>query len=195
VDNVVVQFIKCAESRRQLGPFCWAYFNRRFGCSTCRSGFAAAAATGTHDSNSVSSKAIAERLLASHTNATGTVGGVVSCSCSILPLYLQWEGHSVTIMGVERAQTNGGSSDTEVDKMNLLVLDPVKDGTKLKQALSRRNVAPARLPCKRLLAKDCQIVLCTNRPLSMYEMQERQRQVCAVTAAQDAVMKITQRGL
>jgi hypothetical protein len=199
VDNVVVQFIKCAESRRQLGPFCWAYFNRRSRCSTCRSGLsaAAAAAAGTHNNNSnMSSQAIAERLLASNTNATGEVT-VVSCSCSILPIYLQWEGHSVTIMGVER-QMNGGSSSSsssEVDKMNLLVLDPIQDGTKLEQALSRGNLAPARLPCKRLQAKDCQIVLCTSRPLSMYEMQQRQQQVCAVTAAQDAVMKIAQRGM
>jgi hypothetical protein len=192
VDNVVVQFIKCAESRRQLGPFCWAYFNRRSGCSTCRSGFVTT--SGTH-SNNMSSQAIAERLLASNTNSAGAAGGV-SCSCSILPLYLQWEGHSVTIMGVER-QMNGGSSSSgsEVGKMNLLVLDPIQDGTKLEQALSRGNLAPARLPCKRLQAKDCQIVLCTSRPLSFYEMQQRQQQVCAVTAAQDAVMKIAQRGM
>jgi hypothetical protein len=194
VDNAVVQFIKCAESRRQLGPFCWEYFNRRSGCSTCRSGCAAAPCTHSSNNN-MSSQAIAERLLASNTKATDGVT-VVSCSCSILPLYLQWEGHSVTIMGVER-QMNGGSSSSgsEVDKMNLLVLDPIHDGTKLQQALSRSNLAPARLPCKRLQAKDCQIVLCTNRPLSLYEMQQRQQQVCAVTAAQDAVMKIAQRGM
>jgi hypothetical protein len=197
VDNVVVQFIKCAESRRQLGPFCWAYFKRQSGCSTCRSGGGAAAA-GTHSSNNnnMSSQAIAERLLASNTNAAGAPAGGGTCSCSILPLYLQWEGHSVTIVGVER-QMNGGSTSSglEVDKMNLLVLDPVQDGTKLEQALSRGNLAPARLTCKRLQAKDCQIVLCTSRPLSMYEMQQRQQQVCAVTAAQDAVMKIAQRGM
>jgi hypothetical protein len=200
VDNAVVQFIKCAASRRQLVPFCWAYFNRRAGCSTCRLGFAAA--TGTHNcSNSnMSSQAIAERLLASNNNvaADGAAGGVVSCSCSILPLYLQWEGHSVTIMGVERQMNGASSSDSsgsEVDKINLLVLDPIQDGTKLELALSRSNLAPARLPCKRLQTKDCQIVLCTSRPLSIYEMQERQQQVCAVTAAQDAVMKIAQRGM
>jgi hypothetical protein len=102
-------------------------------------------------------------------------------------------------MGVERQTTGGGGFDDSaqipvLDKINLLVLDPAKDGTKLEQALSRSDLAPARLACKKLQHKDCQIVLCTSRSLSLYEIEERKQQVCAVTAAQDAVMRIAQRG-
>jgi hypothetical protein len=180
IDNTIVQFIKCAESRQQLGPFCWAYFHRLAGCPLCQAG-------------TVSSMAVAQQLLShpatvDHSKVASTMaeGSAVSCQCSLPPLYLQWEGHSVTVVGVERRTPTVAGTD-------LLVLDPMQDGSRLSLALSQCDLAPARLPCKRMQGKDCQIILYTTGFLTTFEKTDRKERVCAATAAQEAVMKVVPR--
>jgi len=70
-----------------------------------------------------------------------------SCPCPSLPLYLQWEGHSVTVVGVEM--------DASGDTKNLLVFDPIKEDSRLKEALQRGDLQPFRLAVCGLQPKDC----------------------------------------
>eukprot|EP00521_Asterionellopsis_glacialis_P011392 CAMPEP_0195299528 /NCGR_PEP_ID=MMETSP0707-20130614/25712_1 /TAXON_ID=33640 /ORGANISM="Asterionellopsis glacialis, Strain CCMP134" /LENGTH=202 /DNA_ID=CAMNT_0040361959 /DNA_START=609 /DNA_END=1217 /DNA_ORIENTATION=+ len=138
-----------------------------------------------------------------------------TCSCPSLPLYLQWEGHSITIVGVEKREKYSG-----VDDITLLVFDPMANGPKLKNDLQRAlargkgakssftNGSPApetgvthvgklpsnmRLSSNKLLAKDCQILMCSLRPLNSREKNLSRDRVNAVTAAKAAVVRSLRR--
>jgi actin-like ATPase involved in cell morphogenesis len=99
----------------------------------------------------------------------------------MLPLYLQWEGHSVTIVGVEKTKSN---------TIQFLLFDPLKDGTKLKQTLLSKQkdvLAPMRLPCAKFLTKDCQVVVCSPRQLTELERNAIRSGPNVITASSDAV--------
>ena len=174
VDCAVVQFINCRESRALLGSFVSNYFLRG-PCFVC-----------DWSVRNVSCLTWAEQLLdaALTTLSDSVTNGVTSCSCPVLPLYLQWEGHSVTIVGVE----------TKTGDINFLIFDPMKSGRVLKQALSsnRKDVlAPMRLSSKKLLNKNCQVLLCSPRALSDAERNAIREcaSVNVTTAAREAVRR------
>ena len=172
LDSAVLQFIKCSESRAYLGPFVWSYFRRKQ-CA-CR--------------EETSCAAWAEQLLATAAGSTEDYVTDPTCPCPVLPLYLQWKGHSVTIVGVEKMAN---------DEMHFLLLDPMTDGSKLKQALSSpsSDKMPARLSSSnKLLKMDCQIVMCSPRALTELERStSRDNRTNTVTAAKDAVLRFLQR--
>jgi Peptidase family C78 len=183
VDATVVQFIQCHESRKLLPKFVQAYFGKGVtgiqGCSFCqqqRQQEAVAVAVG--------SKYCVHGLLqhAAAAAAANDVGLLLQllpaeCTCPILPLYLQWEGHSVTIVGI----TDDGN--------NLLVLDPMKSAITLQQELATAPfLEPLQLPIHRLQNKDTQIILCTLSPLSNAARNHiRECGGSVVTAAEAAV--------
>jgi hypothetical protein len=173
VDACVVQFIRCAASRRLLGRFCAAYF-------------CAAASPVSSDCPFCSlrpSQSLARMLLAVASSATSVPASSATCACPRLPLYLQWEGHSVTIVGVE---CNSGDDEEPV---NLLLMDPVKSGSRLQASLRRGEVQPARLDLRKLAKKDCQIILASRRVLPAAEASQwKEAGINAVTAAEAAVL-------
>lgn len=179
LDSTVVQFIKCRESRAMLGPFVWNYFLQGpcFSCSNA--------------DGSISCSSWAERLLeaaASRTENTKETKNDTCCSCPILSLYLQWEGHSATIVGVEKTKNND---------ISFLMFDPLKNGSTLKQALQsnrKDTLAQMHLSSKTLLKKDVQVVMCSPRALVEKERHAiRKFKGNVVTAAEDAVARFCQR--
>jgi hypothetical protein len=168
LDSAVVQFIMCRESRKLLGPFVWNYFCRG-PCFSCHGNV-----------SNTSCSTWAERLLYTKEEYKDAQD---ACPCPVLPLYLQWEGHSVTIVGVEKTKAN---------EIHFLLFDPMKDGSQLKQALvsNQKDVlAPMRLPSTKLLTKDCQVVVCSPRQLTKEERDASRDRPRVVTAASDAVMR------
>ena len=178
LDSTVVQFIKCPASRRLLLPFCRAYFS----CNGNGKNEESSASTDTDcctTHSKASSPMIARNLLQRATQRAT----VAPCRCSRLPLYLQWRGHSVMIVGV----VNSPSSS------ELLVLDPLKNGTTLTRALQRHDTGPLRLDSKKLEKEDCQIVLLSTRSLSPGDRERMRKQVQSLTAAETDVMRVAER--
>lgn len=170
MDSSVVQFIKCRASRALLPKFVKSYFSKKLGKEACP--FCSL--------SPMRSEACAEELL-QFASAAEDLQLESDCRCPLLPLYLQWEGHSVTIVGIE---TKPG------EEAQLLVFDPLKEGSRLRETLAReKTLKVLRLPFKRLLETDIQIVLPSMRGLSTGEQNARRNQVNAVTAANEAVMQ------
>lgn len=170
VDTTVIQFIHCHESRDLLPKFVWAYFSKVNGQEGC-----------PHSPTSVHSRSCAEALL-EWAPMMNTIPVEAACECPLLPLYLQWEVHSVTIVGIE-------------DDGTLLVYDPLKKGQAMMNDLSKEATARPihlnsinRISTKSLLTHDTQVVLCTLNPMTTND-----KQLCkgkgfnVLTAAQKAV--------
>jgi hypothetical protein len=167
-DATVIQFIKCRESRALLPKFVKEYFLKKLGKEGC-----------PFCSVDMRSEASSKELL-QFASMTEDVHIESACDCPLLPLYLQWEGHSVSIVGIETVLPS--------NDLHFLVFDPLKNGTSLKTTLSsNKTLAPLRLSCKKLLGKDAQLILCSTRSLSPSEKSARRRSPPAVTAAEDAV--------
>mmetsp|Transcript_24929 Transcript_24929/g.37179 ORF Transcript_24929/g.37179 Transcript_24929/m.37179 type:complete len:544 (-) Transcript_24929:188-1819(-) len=239
IDSVVAQFIHCHESRSLLGKFVWSYFTRKVGRDAC---FFCSCSKSSHDachndddSESSflmwSSVAQATELLriaeVSHGN-NNIEEDCYYCQCPLLPLYLQWEGHSVTIVGIKNATSPPGSSSddsTATPQFSLLVFDPLKEGSILKEKISstlsqrqllcreeneknsssgcsmdskimmekdEASIAAMYLPVSKLINEDCQIVMCSARPLSISERRKCRGRANAVTAASRAVGTVLQ---
>ena len=168
IDATVVQFIDCQESRSMLPKFVKAYFSKALDRDGC-----------PFNSNCVGSSPHAKALLDIVT-VQDKIIVQESCSCHLLPLYLQWEGHSVTIVGIEEDGT-------------FLVYDPSKNGQRIQHDLtSNRSFSPLRLnsvakvSTKDLLSKDTQIILCTLQSLPN---NKRGKIPAVITAANDVVVK------
>ena len=107
--------------------------------------------------------------------------GVSSCTCPVLPLYLQWEGHSVTIVGVEM------NKDMAVSQ--LLVLDPMKCGKRIAKELRQGNIAPLRKPLASLLSRNSQIIVCSTNSMTHGQRESIKRTANCLTAAEKEVEK------
>lgn len=176
IENAVVQFIGCLESRSQLGPFCAAYFSKQHGlaCPYCCK-------------DSTSSHAVARRLLqVAESSSSISPSSTSSCPCPTIPLYLQWKGHSVSIVGVDFAP--GGNK-----VRNLLIFDPIQKGSRLKDALLKRDLKPLRLAVSKLEKKDCQIIVTSVQTLSFEDKMRLKAGVNALTAAHAAVQRAMSR--
>ncbi len=158
IESAVIQFIRCRESRELLPRFFQAYFakcSRVRACPFC---------------SNVEGDALhyAQHFLDSATT-TCTSSSSRKCQCPSLPLYLQWEGHSVTVVGMQ------GEHD-------VLIYDPLK------------KQRPTRLCVSKVIAKDTQVVLVSSfRPFSSLQQQKRKQADSesrfVATAAVDAVSR------
>jgi hypothetical protein len=174
LDSVVVQFIKTDESRRLLGPFVWSYFGKRAGCDCLEPRMSASTAEDLLEYANTLPKDEVENL---------------NCTCPSVPLYLQWEGHSVSVIGIRKVE---GDTDYQ-----LLVLDPAKDGNAIHERLSRAfelpttqdAIDPLILETREVADKDCQLVMVTTRSLEDLDIDEMKERVNAVTAARESVVK------
>ena len=172
VDSTVVQFLSCHESRSLLGKFVIRYFESRFRDRHCML------------LNEVGSRILVNDIMEEIERDGDPVqqnkddkssfeqdrGG--SCVPSIAPIYLQWEGHSVTIIGVEILNDHS---------FNLLLLDPNRK--------TMKDVVTI-LPSTKLLNRDHQIIVTSTRTLSDDERDERKlsENSSVVTAANSAVL-------
>ena len=177
IDATLVQFVACRKSRMLLPSYVKAYFSKqlgRRGCPFCCS-----------SDSSMTSTAKAEELRHLVETSGGARKGETQCDCPCLPLYLQWEGHSVTLVGIETVPTRLHKKKN--DGINYLVLDPLKQGSKINDGLRvKKALDPLRLDAKSLFQKDAQLVYCSLRPLSP---SERDLEVKSVTAAKEAVKR------
>ena len=181
IDATVIQFVMVADSRMQLGPFLYHYFGRTH--CTCH--------TTNHNNTTTtnSSPALATKLLSScnrNSNHNPTPRQTI-CDCPRYPLYLQWEGHSVTVIGIEYSNDDNDTKDDLV----LLLFDPVKSGTAVMKQLGAKRQStdnnnhnwPWRLPASKLVHKDTQLILCTSTSNS-----PNRRVVQVQTAAESKVL-------
>lgn len=170
LDSVVVQFVKCKESREMLPKFVRSYFTKALGndgCPFCEGG-----------QQTAKSDLVAEQLLQF---ASSSINIDQSCDCPLLPLYIQWEGHSMTIVGIDSDGT-------------FLVLDPEKPGQRVKGDIKNKKVnknsSVFHLLPKELISKDTQIIVTSLCSLSYQEKQSRMNEGKVLTAAQEAVRKL-----
>ena len=162
VDSIIVQFIKTPQNRALLGRFVWAYFNRvchtPFGCSSCQSGHCNVQCRGSDGGgcNEEDPFPLASPILTSLEYADHLLREIVKfqsqgieqqqqqrCHCSIPPLYLQWDGHSVTVVGVKRmnhtsTSIHGHRSESSPsDLFSLIIFCPQKNVINVKSALTK----------------------------------------------------------
>lgn len=132
MDATVVQFAETAASRQLLMPYCRAYFGREWSID--------------------SSVSLAQAVLDQATSSASS-SDASTATRNPLPLYLQWQGHSVTIIGVSGSQ--------------LSVLDPASKKPKTLSLLARR---------------DYQILVVTPSELPAWDRAQRKRVVSALRA-------------
>jgi hypothetical protein len=182
IDATIVQFAKNMENRSCIGSFVWAYFSRLGPECDCQA------------SNSrMTSYQYAQELVQTAKQIHGSAEetpSLITCSCTLLPLYLQWAGHSVTIVGIrrERIITSNGSASI---RYHLIVFDPQKDGGMLRNKLTnelsksgqrQRNCLNfMELSTERLLNKDTQVLLSTARIISDHERERCKERVSCIS--------------
>jgi Peptidase family C78 len=170
LDATVVQFISVQESRTQLGSFCAAYMGRR----SCSGSSSRELAEGLLRDLNVTEQSWAPPQSESSSHGADAAG-------PSLPLYLQYKGHSVTIVGVEY-----DNHPVSPKVSNLLVFDPRQRGDQLRSALQRGDLAPFRRSVARLHSQDTQVVLCTPSGI-------RTKDMSVVTANEGAVLRYRRR--
>lgn len=175
LDACVVQFIKCFPSRRLLAPFVYRYFH---GCS------------GQDETKEDATRVLTWAEKVYQKDAT-IVTPEKRTDSTVLPMYLQWEGHSVTVVGIEPPANAGGIAKTNWSQWNLVVFCPSYDCSSLTS--SSTTVAPFRVSCRVLQQKDCQLILAGWEPLTEQQRRERRNVANVVTAAKDAVVDYTAR--
>jgi hypothetical protein len=174
IDATIIQFANTMENRNVISSFVWSYFSRLGPGCECQG---QTITTSYQYANDLIEAA--KQIRAATSEETPCL---ITCNCTLLPLYLQWAGHSVTIVGIRRErfiQSNG----TPSIRYHLIVFDPQKNGEMLRSKLlgelsksSDRRLQNClhfmELPAERLLSKDTQILLSTARVINE---QERER--------------------
>jgi hypothetical protein len=110
----------------------------------------------------------------------GDESSELRCKCAIPPLYLQWEGHSITVIGIRKISNGNGQPPS----FNLIVFDPQK-----KQLGDVKNILSSRsgltdtskkfvntqieVPASKIHCKDTQIILSTTRIIDTAERNRR----------------------
>ena len=152
VDSIIIQFIKKEENRALLGKFVWAYFNRICGSVGCTCCLNSSSSKGDDDNDnnfliekdrknppplaspSVLASEYADNLLNEMGKSDFDTGEGIGepyppsrCKCSLPPLYLQWDGHSVTVIGVKRINgINNSNGQGTPPSYTLIVFCPQK---------------------------------------------------------------------
>ena len=155
IDCTVVQFKRSSSSIKRslwIGAFIWNYFSKYY-CSS-------------NDSFDIANEII--QTLKSKQGkqqnvCTGDKTTSITTTATTVPLYLQWEGHSILVIGIEK-----DVSSTASTRFNLLAFDPNKSGSKLKQQLLKNKaslLSKIRFPISKIEHKDVQFILCTKQSL------------------------------
>jgi len=192
IDSIIVQFIKTKENRAMLGSFVWAYFSRICGCGpfgcSCNGNDSRRNPLASPILHSPEYAANLLREISSSSTVRGRDDSTPQCKCSLPPLYLQWEGHSVTVVGIRK----NTSANEQSPSFNLIIFCPQKQQLlALKNMLSeltRRDPADIslgsghsekfvksviELPVSKLQHKDCQILLSTAWTINEAESHRR----------------------
>lgn len=137
IDSTVIQFIRTRQSREMLPLFVREYFSKQLGKGACPY----CSRENALDPNVApfmdSAYQHAQQLLDTLSCHVVIPRPNPVCECPLLPLYLQWEGHSVTVV------------DTDLPEC-LLVFDPLE------------RTSPTRLPVADIIKKDTQILMMTS---------------------------------
>ena len=164
IDSVVIQFIKCYKSRQQLPYFIRNYFDDDSNSYTNNNNSNNNNNNNNNDACFIANKVLSDAYTESNfgisqqkqqqttKNARTTNNAFIQKTK--VPLYLQWEGHSVTIVGIEiqvkvkqntsviaasvaaTATTAKNNNDNNYDyDFTLLVLDPLKSSIKIQKDL------------------------------------------------------------
>ena len=164
IEATVVQFINTSHSRSLLGPFVYFYFSQ------------------SESTSAPDLLNMAENWTATEIPTAGNEKG----SKTRAPLYLQWKGHSVSIIGIDILIPTKGSNGVLLESANisLLVFDPQMKGSdllhKLKSGKSWKEVFY--LPMSKLIEKDCQVVHCSQNLLSGEERFCKRTAIRSLTA-------------
>jgi len=184
IDSTIVQFANNAENRSAVGAFVWAYFSRLVGPECECHGQRAR----------LTSYQYAKDLIQAANQIRGSgsdINPYLLCNCSLLPLYLQWLGHSVTIVGIrrERLITSNGIPGI---RYHLIVFDPQRAGemllskltNELNKSTSQRHqncISFVELSTEKLLTKDTQILLSTTRIMKEHEREHCKERVGCIS--------------
>ena len=200
IDATIVQFVKTQESRAALGKFVWAYFSKMIGadgCACCSSGRDNDSDNSLASPSMKSIQYVSQLLQIIRTDGgSGRDGECVCqcCKCSRPPLYLQWSGHSVSIVGIRRVKC---VNDAEAfnERFHLIIFDPMKNGplikSKLSAQLNRKTsdtghshdcTSVVELATHTLRNKDCQILLSTARLIDDVERDRCKTKISCITA-------------
>ena len=192
VDCTVVQFVRRDSSRRLLVDFLWQYFDSQSGFDRCHhDANNGDGSTRTSTGNGACTGDLAKIILsncghgvaitgtASTSGATAAAakdGGACMSSSPLVPIYLQYPGHSVTIVGIERIFHDGGANVS----FNYLAIDPMKDGTTIRKELWKSKVSDKgdvpgimRISADWIRTRDIQIIVCGCSPLTPSDRRAR----------------------
>lgn len=182
IDATIVQFANNMKNRSCIGSFVWAYFSRLGPECDCRG-----------SNSEMTSYQCAQELIQAAKQVYGSVDEtpcLVTCDCTLLPLYLQWAGHSVTIVGIRRERCIASDGSASI-RYHLIVFDPQKDGGILRNKLTdelnklgqRQNnsLKFMELSIERLLNKDTQVLLSTARIISDHERDRCKERVSCIS--------------
>jgi len=137
VDAVIIQFLKKNRGIATVGDFIWNYFAKMTGPDGC---------TCFDDVTivqpgappivvpSLSSFEYGCRLFNTRPVNGGDSSVRSSCTCAMPSLYLQWEGHSITVAGIRKIKSTDGSS---APTFNLIMFDPHQRGAQTKSHLEK----------------------------------------------------------
>jgi len=115
-------------------------------------------------------------------SSLGSSSSSCCCTCTY-PIYLQWEGHSITVVGIEKC----------IHSYNLLVLDPAKPyvssstTTSMRNHYSNTHPLPFSFPIHRLKDKDIQIIITSTHDIPGKDKIQR-KEVQVITAQEDKVV-------
>ncbi|KAL3945591.1 MAG: hypothetical protein SGBAC_000331 [Bacillariaceae sp.] len=197
LDSTVVQFISCHQSRRLLPIFVKLHFAKALGkedCPCCSGGpgptepaggdvatFASSSMdSATNNGGTFDSIDMAKKLLQF---AEASLSIEETCDCPVLPLYLQWEGHAVTIVGYH--EQNG----------RLLVFDPRKkvpsacSSSQQTKPPSKNLWSTFQLDPEYLRNRDTQVIIASYRSLSLADKESQRERMEVVTAAEPDVLR------
>ena len=186
VDCTVVQFARRDSSRRLLVDFLWQYFDSQSGFDRCQhdanNGDGGTISTGNGACTGDLAKIILSNcgrgvaINGAAVTAAAKEGGACMSSSPLVPIYLQYSGHSVTIVGIERLFHDGGANVS----FNYLVIDPMKDGTTIRKLLWNSKVSGKgdvpgimRLSSDWIRSRDVQIIVCGSSPLTPSDRRAR----------------------
>jgi len=133
VDAAIVQFLN--KNRAMVGDFIWNYFAKMTGpdgCSCFDDVTIVQPGAPPVVVPSLSSFDYGCRLFNTRPVNNGDSSLRSSCTCAMPSMYLQWEGHSITVVGIRKIKSTDGSSPPS---FNLIVFDPHQRGAQIKANL------------------------------------------------------------
>ncbi len=188
VDAAIIQFVKEEENRAMIGSFVWQYFAKMVGpdgCSCYDDVTIIQPGSPPIANPSLSSFEYGCKLFNTRFNDDDFIPRS-SCTCVLPSLYLQWEGHSITVVGIRKIKSIDGSPPT----FNLIVFDPHMRGAYAKAQLATgveehrslesvlTKVKRFELPVNELVKKREDIQLLLSTAATLGESERKQRTKC-----------------